>query len=172
MVLYAERPGLVIGRRGRNIKSLTKVLQERYGFDNLQIEVEEVPVPELSPQVMGNRLAAMLKAGRRFRRSAYGTLNRIMDAGAQGCEITVSGKIRGSYARTARFVDGSIKKCGNPSNQVLEGLAVADLKQGMMGIRVKIMPPDIQMPDDLDLDSLAEKAAPEEESEEFPEGDG
>ncbi len=169
MVLYAERPGLVIGRRGRNIKNLTKVLQERYGFDNLQIEVEEIPVPELSPEVMGNRLAAMLKAGRRFRRSAYGTLNRIMDAGAQGCEITVSGKIRGNRSRTVRFVDGAITKCGEPSNQVLEGLAVADLKQGMMGIRVKIMPPDIHMPDDLDMESLKEKAAPEEPSEEGPE---
>ena len=165
MVIYAERPGLVIGRRGRNIKSLTQVLQDRYGFDNLQIEVEEIPIPELSPEVMASRLAAMLKAGRPFRRSAYMNLNRIMEAGAQGCEITVSGKIRGQRSRTVRFVDGAITKCGEPSKQVLQGLAVADLKQGMMGIRVKIMPPDTHMPDELDFDNLIEKAKAESAEE-------
>ena len=161
MIIYAERPGLIIGRRGRNIKDLTEVLENRYGFENLQIEVEEIPIPELSPQIMASRIAAMLKAGRPFRRSAYMNLSKIMEAGAQGVEITISGKIRGERARTVRFVSGAITKCGEPAKQVQEGLAVADLKQGMMGIKIKIMPPDIRMPDYVDLEALEEKAKTE-----------
>ena len=162
MIIYAERPGLIIGRRGRNIRDLTEVLENRYAFENLQIEVEEIPIPELSPQIMASRIAAMLKAGRPFRRSAYMNLQRIMEAGAQGVEITISGKIRGERARTVRFVSGAITKCGEPAKQVQEGLAVADLKQGMMGIKVKIMPPDIKMPDHVDLEALEERAKAEE----------
>jgi small subunit ribosomal protein S3 len=163
MIIYAERPGLIIGRRGRNIKDLTDVLEERYGFENLQIEVEEIPIPELSPQIMASRIAAMLKAGRPFRRSAYMNLKKIEEAGAQGVEITISGKIRGERARTVRFVSGAITKCGEPAKQVQQGLAVADLKQGMLGIKVKIMPPDTKMPDYVDLEMLKEKASPEPE---------
>jgi len=164
MIIYAERPGLIIGRRGRNIKDLTEILEKRYGFENLQIEVEEIPIPELNPHIMASRIAAMLKAGRPFRRSAYMNLERIMEAGAQGVEITISGKIRGERARTVRFVKGNITKCGEPAKQVLEGLAVADLKQGMMGIKVKIMPPDTKMPDRIDVEALEERAAEAKEA--------
>ncbi len=159
MIIYAERPGLIIGRRGRNIKDLTEALEQRYGFENLQIEVEEISIPELNPHIMASRIAAMLKAGRPFRRSAYMNLDKIMEAGAHGVEITISGKIRGERARSVRFVRGTITKCGEPSKQVLKGLAVADLKQGSMGIKVKIMPPNAKMPDHVDLDALKEKAA-------------
>jgi small subunit ribosomal protein S3 len=162
MIIYAERPGLIIGRRGRNIKDLTDVMEERYGFENLQIEVEEIRIPELNPHIMASRIAAMLKTGRPFRRSAYMNLSRIMEAGAKGVEIIISGKIRGERSRTVRFVDGAITKCGEPAKQVLEGLAVADLKQGMMGIKVKILPPDARMPDHVDLEPLTEKARAEE----------
>ena len=158
MIIYAERPGLIIGRRGRNIKDLTDALQERYGFENLQIEVEEISIPELNPHIMASRIAAMLKAGRPFRRSAYINLDKIMEAGAQGVEIIISGKIRGERAKSVRFAKGTITKCGEPAKQVLQGLAVADLKQGMMGIKVKIMPPGIRMPDHLDFEALQEKA--------------
>jgi len=158
MIIYAERPGLIIGRRGRNIKDLTDALQERYGFENLQIEVEEISIPELNPHIMASRIAAMLKAGRPFRRSAYMNLDKIMEAGAQGVEIIISGKIRGERAKSVRFAKGTITKCGEPSKQVLQGLAVADLKQGMMGIRVKIMPPNTRMPDHVDFETLQEKA--------------
>jgi small subunit ribosomal protein S3 len=99
-------------------------------------------------------------------------LQRIMEAGAQGVEITISGKIRGERARTVRFVSGAITKCGEPAKQVQKGLAVADLKQGMMGINVKIMPPDTRMPDYIDLEALKEKASPEPEvSEEAEESE-
>jgi len=158
MIIYAERPGLIIGRRGRNIKDLTDALQERYGFENLQIEVEEISIPELNPHIMASRIAAMLKAGRPFRRSAYMNLDKIMEAGAQGVEIIISGKIRGERAKSVRFAKGTITKCGEPAKQVLQGLAVADLKQGMMGIKVKIMPPNVRMPDHVEYEAIQEKA--------------
>lgn len=92
ITIYAERPGLVIGRGGRTVRRLTNILRKRFGLDNPQIEVKEVEVPELNPKIMAHRIASMLERGMHFRRVAYGTLRRIMAAGAQGAEITISGK--------------------------------------------------------------------------------
>lgn len=110
ITIYAERPGLVIGRGGRTVRRLTNILRKRFGLDNPQIEVKEVEVPELNPKIMAHRIASMLERGMHFRRVAYGTLRRIMAAGAQGAEITISGKIRGARATSVKFTEGHIKK--------------------------------------------------------------
>ena len=52
ITLYVTRPGIVIGRKGGNIKSLTDKLESDFGLKNPQIAVEEVSNPDLSPSVM------------------------------------------------------------------------------------------------------------------------
>jgi small subunit ribosomal protein S3 len=75
-----------------------------------------------------------------------------MGAGAQGVEVTISGKIRGSRSACAKFSDGYIKKCGEPSIRfVRHGFATVQLKPGVLGINVRIMPPDVVLPDKVDI---------------------
>ena len=75
-----------------------------------------------------------------------------MGAGAQGVEITISGKIRGSRSAVAKFVEGYIKKCGEPSIRfVEEGFATVKLKPGVLGIYVRIMPPETVLPDSVEI---------------------
>ncbi|WP_409199558.1 30S ribosomal protein S3 [Methanobrevibacter sp. DSM 116169] len=152
VVVYAERPGMVIGRGGKNVRTITSTLKNEYGLDNPQIEVKQVDVPELNPKIMAYKIANMLQRGMHFRRVAYSTIRRIMGAGAQGVEITISGKIRGSRSAVAKFVEGYIKKCGEPSIKYVEkGFATVQLKPGVLGIYVKIMPPGIVLPDSVDV---------------------
>ncbi len=150
VIVKAQRPGLVIGRRGATIRRLTEVLKDKYGLDNPQIEVNELEIPEFSANVMAKNVASLLERGFHFRRASYTTLRRIMDAGARGAEIVVSGKLTGERSRMAKFRDGYIKHCGEPAIQFVEkGIAVATLKQGVIGVQVKIIPPNVRMPDDI-----------------------
>jgi small subunit ribosomal protein S3 len=152
VVVYAERPGMVIGRGGKTVRSITQNLKTGYGLENPQVEVKEVEIPELNPKIMAHKIAAMLQRGMHFRRVAYTALRRIMGAGAQGVEVTISGKIRGSRSACAKFSDGYIKKCGEPAIRfVRHGFATVQLKPGVLGINVRIMPPDVVLPDKVDI---------------------
>ena len=152
VVVYAERPGMVIGRGGKTVRQITQNLKTKFDLDNPQVEVKEVDVPELNARIMAAKIANMLQRGMHFRRVAYSTIRRIMGAGAQGVEVTISGKIRGSRSAVAKFVEGYIKKCGEPADRfVEEGFAIAPLKPGVLGIVVRIMPPEAVLPDKVDI---------------------
>ena len=160
VVVYAERPGMVIGRGGKTVRSITQNLKTGYGLENPQVEVKEVEIPELNPKIMAHKIAAMLQRGLHFRRVAYTALRRIMGAGAQGVEVTISGKIRGSRSACAKFSDGYIKKCGEPATRfVRQGFATVQLKPGVLGINVRIMPPDVVLPDKVDILKIEVKEA-------------
>lgn len=170
VVVYAERPGMVIGRGGKNVRSITNTLKNEFGLDNPQIEVKEVGTPELNPKIMAYKIANMLQRGMHFRRVAYSTIRRIMGAGAQGVEVTISGKIRGSRSAVAKFVEGYIKKCGEPSIRfVEEGFATVQLKPGVLGIYVRIMPPETVLPDTVEILPPTEKIV--EDGEVLAEGE-
>jgi small subunit ribosomal protein S3 len=159
VTLYVERPGLVIGRKGRSIKQLTDALARDYGVEKPQVEVAEIDVPELNASVMARRVAFALERGRYFRRVGHAALSQIMQAGARGAEIIISGKVRGERHRSERFYEGYLKKAGEPASKfVRQGYAVAKLKPGVLGVRVRIMPPDVRLPDEVRLVEEEKKA--------------
>ena len=161
IILHVQRPGLVIGRKGQAIRKLTTILKTRFGLDNPQVEVNELEVPELNPNVMASSIANALERGIHFRRAAYTALRRIMEAGARGVEITISGKLTGERSKTVKFVDGYLKHCGEPAMMyVKEGYAVAAPKPGVIGVKVKIMPPGTRLPDDIIYREQPEIATP------------
>ncbi len=165
IIVKIERPGLVIGRKGRSIKRLTERVETQFKMENPQIEVEEIEKPELNANVMASKLADSLEKGVNFRRAAYGTLRRMMEAGAKGVEIVISGKITGGRSRSIRFAHGYLKKCGAPAiEQVDTGYSIAKRKMGVFGVNVKIMPPDAVLPDEIKFID-AEGPAEEEEEE-------
>ncbi|MEW5761057.1 MAG: 30S ribosomal protein S3, partial [Candidatus Thermoplasmatota archaeon] len=93
ITLIAERPGMIIGRKGSAIEGLTKVIEKKFGIENPQIEVEEVKESSLNPIIMAQKLADAIEKGWHFRRAAHATVRRIMDAGAKGCQVIISGKL-------------------------------------------------------------------------------
>ncbi len=148
VIIYAERPGIVIGRSGKNIKDLTTILEEKFGLENPQIEVSELEVPELKARVVANLLVQRLERGDHFRRAAYAIMRRVMAAGAKGVEIKISGKLSSERAKYQKFRDGVVCKAGEPAMRYVDYAALqAYLKPGIMGVQVKIMPPDVEMPD-------------------------
>jgi small subunit ribosomal protein S3 len=147
VIINASRPGVVIGRRGAKIRELTYILENEFGIENVQVEVNEIENPWLDASVMASRLARQLERGVRFRRMAYWILRRVMRAGALGCEIIVKGKLSSRRARYQKFKQGTIAKTGEPSDVFVdEADDRAVLKPGVIGIKVLIMRPDAKMP--------------------------
>lgn len=152
MVIYAMRPGVVIGRAGRTIKNLTKILEEAYDVPNPQISVAEIEVPELNAQVMASRIASSLTRGVHYRRAGYWGLNQIMGAGALGAEVVISGKLRSDRSRYEKFRDGYLAKSGDAAmKNIRKDIVHVPLKAGILGVKVLIMPPDATFPDQVSI---------------------
>jgi small subunit ribosomal protein S3 len=165
VVIYAMRPGLVIGRGGDTIKELATSLEENFKLSNPQISVSEIEIPEFNASVVANRVSSALQRGVHFRRAGFWALNQVMEAGALGCEIVVSGKLRTERARFEKFRAGYFPRCGEPALRYMKKAeAHVQLKPGMIGVRVKIMPPDAQFPDKI---KIAAELPPQEETPEI-----
>ena len=162
VTLFVERPGLVIGKGGRRIKALTEKLKE-FGIENPQVGVEEIDKPEFNAQLMASLLARALERGWYFRKAGYRFLYRIMEAGAKGCEIIISGKLTSERARTEKFLAGTMVHTGEPAcSMVKTGFDIAIKKLGVLGVTVKIIPPDVTLPDEFEVkDVKPETAEPE-----------
>jgi len=171
MVIYTMRPGLVIGRGGETIRELAVTLEEKFGLPNPQISVAEIEIPELNPHVMASRITSGLKRGIHYRRSGYWALNRIMEAGALGAEIIMSGVLRSRRARYEKFRAGYLPKSGDPVMKHLrKAVSHVQLKPGMLGVKVLIMPPEAEFPDQVQIlqqagEEIAEEARTEAETE-------
>jgi small subunit ribosomal protein S3 len=148
ITVHAMKPGLVIGRGGESVKELSKVLEKEFGLKNVDIAVAEVEVPELNPYIMATRIASALERGAHFRRVGFWALNNIMGAGALGAEICIKGKLRTERATYEKYRAGYLLKVGKPALKSLREAAVhVQLKPGIYGVKVRIMPPDSEVPD-------------------------
>ena len=164
IVLKAEKPGMVIGKGGKNIRKITRELEERFALDDPQIDVQEVEEPDLNARIVADRLANALERGWYFRKAGHTTIDRIMDSGALGAEIVLSGKVTGARSRVEKFNRGYIKHNGEPADEIVDkGQGVAVMKLGTIGVTVKIIPPGAKLPDDFRVhdDVDVEEVAPE-----------
>lgn len=163
IVLKAEKPGMVIGKGGKNIRKVTRELEERFNLDDPQIDVQEVDEPDLNARIVADRLANALERGWYFRKAGHTTIDRIMDAGALGAEIVLSGKVTGARSRVEKFNRGYIKHNGEPAQEIVdEGQGVAVMKLGTIGVTVKIIPPGARLPDDFEVEEDANPDAVEQ----------
>ncbi|MFB6105841.1 MAG: 30S ribosomal protein S3 [Halobacteriaceae archaeon] len=152
IVLKAEKPGMVIGKGGKNIRKITSQLQERFDLEDPQIDVQEVDEPDLNARIVAVRLANALERGWYFRKAGHTTIDRIMDAGALGAQITLAGKLTGARSRVEKFNRGYIKHNGEPAEAIVDqGYSVAVMKLGTIGVSVSIIPPNAELPDDFEV---------------------
>ncbi|MDH5430394.1 MAG: 30S ribosomal protein S3 [Nitrosopumilus sp.] len=139
VALHVTRPGIVIGRKGSGIRSLTDKLATDFGLKNPQISVVEIEKPELAPSVMCNRMASHLERGTAFRRATMWTLKQIMEGGAMGVQITISGKLRGDRSAFEKHTQGILPRAGHHAEIVVdEDIAHVQTAMGLIGIRIRI----------------------------------
>tara|TARA_Y100000310_G_scaffold345598_1_gene467072 strand:- start:12156 stop:12887 length:732 start_codon:yes stop_codon:yes gene_type:complete len=167
VVIYTSKPGIIVGRKGENIQKLTEVLRKNFGLENPQVEVSEIGHPNLNPQAVAKHIVHTFErfGPSRFKFTGHNMLKTIIDAGAIGAEIVISGRgVPSSRSKTWRFKQGYLKKSGDVSeNHVKYGYAVAHLKSGAVGIKVSILTPDIELPDKIEFISASAEVSVEKE---------
>jgi len=144
IIIMATRTQNVLGEKGRRIRELTSVVQKRFGFAEGTVELyaEKVATRGLCAIAQAESLRYKLIGGLAVRRACYGVLRFIMESGAKGCEVVVSGKLRGQRAKAMKFVDGLMIHSGEPVNDYVNyAVRHVLLRQGVIGIKVKIMLP-------------------------------
>ena len=153
ILIFTSKPGLIIGRGGKKIEELTEALKKRFKLENPHIEIKEIKNPLLDAQTVADDIAYALErmGNLKFKVIAYKKLQEIMNNGALGCEIRLSGKLPSDRAKSWRFANGYLKKSGESSKVVDRTQAVALTKTGIIGIKVAIMPPDAKIIDKIDV---------------------
>jgi len=130
---------------------LTEKLEKKFSLPNPQISVVEEEVPELNPRIMCSRIAQTVVRGTAFRRAALWAMNSMMNAGALGVEIVISGKLRSERAHFEKYVAGVVPKSGETADRIVRR-ATTDvlLKMGLYGVKVSIaikssIAPDVEL---------------------------
>ncbi|MEB3780331.1 MAG: 30S ribosomal protein S3 [Desulfurococcales archaeon] len=140
--IFAERPALIIGRRGSTIRRLQELFSTVFGFENPQITVSQPDNPELDARIQAFRIARFIERGYHFRRVAFTALRRIISSGAVGVEITISGKLTSERARFEKFRAGKVYKSGQIVDELVDrAVAHAKLPKGIIGVEVIIVKP-------------------------------
>lgn len=154
IVVSTHKPGWIIGKRGEKINELTEVLKKRFKMENPHVDIEEIMHPEFDAQLVADDIALTLErfGAQKYKASSYRALGRIKNGGALGAELVVSGKLPSDRARVWRFAFGYLKKTGDAAKLVDRAEAIANTKQGVVGIKVAILSPGVKMPDQIVVD--------------------
>lgn len=141
IVVYAHKPGLVIGRSGKRIYEITDEIKAKFHFENPLVDVKEIDNPMLDAKIVAQRIARALEGGINFKKVANFYLDKVTEAGATGIAIKVAGKLAGSErSRFQKFKRGFVAYSGDYAETLVDkGYAQANIKPGMIGIQVKIM---------------------------------
>lgn len=149
VVIRAEKPGMVIGSGGKNIRELTRTIEEDFSYNDVSIDVQDVEVPDLEANIVADKLANALERGWYFREAGQTTVERVMENGAQGVLVMFSGKLMGARSSVEKFERGYIKHNGQPSKEIVEhGEGTAVMPLGSIGVSVDLIPPSADLPDE------------------------
>ena len=157
LTVTADRPGMVIGSKGKIIKELQRRLDEEFSLLQPKLMVEEIENATLNAQVMAEKIASAMERGWYYRRAGASAATNIMEAGARGVLITIAGKLTGSRNRTQKFLLGHVKFCGETALQHMDkGYSVAIKKLGTIGVTVEIMRSGTRLPHEISIFSEEE----------------
>lgn len=140
IVIHTDKPGRIIGAGGRKINEMTDRLRDEFKLENPQVDVKSIERPDLDAKIIAKKIVLALERGYNYKKIGNIMLKRVMDAGAVGTEIVISGKLGGSKGRQGKFIAGYMKHCGQPAKELVDyGFEEAETKPGKIGVKVKIM---------------------------------
>ena len=137
VILFAARPGVIIGRKGQEVEQLQDELQGLVGR-RINIKIEEVSRPELQAQLVAEDIAEQLAKRSSFRRTMKRSMEQTMEAGAKGIKIQLAGRLGGAeMARREKQISGSIP-LSTLRAKIDYGIVEAKTAQGHIGVQVWI----------------------------------
>jgi len=135
VILFAARPGVIIGRKGQQVEQLQDELQALVGR-RINIKIEEVGRPDIQAQLVAEDIAEQLSKRSSFRRTMKRAMEKTMEAGAKGIKIQLAGRLGGAeMARREKQVAGSIP-LSTLRAKIDYGIVEAKTAQGHIGVQV------------------------------------
>jgi small subunit ribosomal protein S3 len=137
VVIYAARPGMIIGRKGQEIESLRRSLHEMTGKD-VYLDIREVKRPEVDAQLVAENVALQLSRRVAYRRAMKRAMASALRLGAIGIKIMVAGRLGGAeIARKEWYREGRVPLTTLRAD-IDYGLAEAKTTYGVIGVKVWI----------------------------------
>lgn len=158
ITIHTARPGLVIGKKGSEIDVLRAELGKITGKE-VWIEVEEIKRPDLDAKIVADGIAKQLERRIPFRRALKKAMAGVLEAGAQGVRVQVSGRIGGAeIARREWYKDGIIP-LQTLRNDIDFALGRAETTYGSIGVKVWVNRGEIAQPQKMKQESAAQAKA-------------
>lgn len=137
VIVWTARPGMIIGRGGRGIEELRKLLQEKFK-GNFHIQVKEVDIPELDAQLVAENIAFQIERRVSYRRAMRQAAERAILARAEGVKIQVKGRLGGVEMARKEWVSHGRVPLQTLRAEIDYGFAEATTKWGKIGVKVWI----------------------------------
>ena len=159
VTIHTSRPGIVIGKGGKEVERLKQELRKLTGKD-VQINIHEVRRPELDAYIVGETVARQLEARMNYRRAIKGAIQSSVRAGAGGIKIRISGRLNGAeIARSEEYKEGRIPLHTFRAD-IDYALVEALTMYGIIGIKVWIFKGEVLVRRDLMPTSASKEQKP------------
>lgn len=144
IIIYAVKPGIIIGRGGKGLEDVKKFVLEHLKVDKkkkdfkIDLKIEPVKKPFLTSYYVAQSIAEKLIRHFPHRSVVHNTMNRVMEAGAKGIKIQLGGRIAGAeISRREKYFKGTI-----PTSTIREDVEFvrypALTRSGYIGVKVWI----------------------------------
>jgi small subunit ribosomal protein S3 len=137
VIIFAARPGIIIGKKGSEVEKLNKDIEAHFG-ENITVDIKEVKSPKLSAQLVAAGVAEQLEKRTYFRRALNKAIETVLEEECKGIKIVLSGRLGGAeMARTEKQMFGSLP-LGTLDIDIDYGTAEALTTYGQIGVKVWI----------------------------------
>lgn len=130
------------------VNELRGLIEQRFGFNKensnhkFSLHLKRTFHRGIEAQEQAEHLKKRLLMGTPARSAAMNVIRNMLNKGAKGCEVIISGKLRQQRAKSMKYKDGFMIHTGQPKKVFISSaVRHLELKQGIMGIKVKIMLP-------------------------------
>jgi len=149
LIVSVAKPGIAIGYSGKAIKGIGQIIEEKFGIKNPHIEVKSVEDPEYNVKYIVQGIVNDLERGINWKQVAYRAVKSLSDMPIMGFELIFKGKMmsKGGRKQKYRFISGYLKVIGDQTKYVKSTMATACTKSGTIGVRLKLVPPNVLFPD-------------------------
>ncbi|NOR14224.1 MAG: 30S ribosomal protein S3 [Candidatus Aminicenantes bacterium] len=145
VIIHTARPGIVIGRGGKEIESLKGLLQ-KIAKKEVYIDIREIDKPELTALLVGQGIAIQLEKRIAYRRAMRRAVEMAMKMGAKGIKVMCSGRLGGvEIARSEWYLRGRLPLQTLRAN-IDYGFTEAFTTYGQIGIKVWLYTSDMDKP--------------------------
>lgn len=150
VTVHVSRPGVVIGKGGSNLEGVKNAIdailnvgKKKKDRAKIDLRVEEIKRPDLSAKLVAERIVGQLVKRYPHRRAVNQALDKVIQAGAKGVKIALSGRIGGAeIGRTEKYFRGSVPTQTLRANIDYHQVP-ALTRSGYVGIKVWIYKGDI-----------------------------